>query len=353
MTSGFDSSYLLGLVTFAYFAAALAYLVMMVFKKEAFGLLGFLAALLTAVVHTGAIAWRWIESYQLGPGFGHAPFSNLYESLIFFAWTIAVVYLVMERLYRNRTIGVFILPLPFLAMAYAGLQPADIQPLVPALKSNWLIAHVITCFLGYAGFALAAGLAVVYLLKKTDWDLWETFLLTSGVAGAAAVYLVVKLAYWNAALVTPVQNPIGLAVNFFIIVLPLPLGLLAAAGLGYLLYLTGRAGRSAILSLKSEILDSLIYQNIVIGFLLLTAGIVTGAIWAHTAWGSYWSWDPKETWSLITWFVYAAVLHARMVRGWAGRRIAVLALIGFGCVLFTYFGVNLLLSGLHSYATGK
>ena len=100
---------------------------------------------------------------------------------------------------------------------------------------------------------------------------------------------------------------------------------------------------------ESSILDELSYQMVVIGFLLLTLGIITGSVWAHSAWGSYWSWDPKETWSLITWLVYAALLHSRMVRGWKGNKLAALCIIGFCCVLFTYFGVNYL-AGLHSYA---
>lgn len=275
-----NSSTLLGIITFAYFGAALAYLFLLVFKNDKFGKVGSLITLVTFAVHTTAIVWRWIESYQIG--YGHAPFSNLFESLIFFAWTIAAVYLLIEFIYKNKAIGAFVMPLAFLSMAYAGLQPSDIKPLLPALKSNWLIAHVITCFLGYAGFAIAAGLAVMYLiLGRRD----------GSVSG----------------------------------------GIL-----------------SKFPSLK--VLDNLIYQNIVIGFLLLTAGIITGSIWAHSAWGSYWSWDPKETWSLITWLVYAAILHARMVKGWAGKRIAVMAIVGFACVLFTYFGVNLLLKGLHSYA---
>jgi cytochrome c-type biogenesis protein CcsB len=281
MTGTFNSSLLLSGTTFAYFGAALAYLFLLVFKKEFFGRAGTAITLATVIVHLGAIIWRWVESYQLG--FGHAPFSNLFESLIFFSWTIAVVYLIIERVYKHQSIGAFVLPLAFLAMAYAGLQPKEIRPLLPALKSNWLIAHVITCFIGYAGFALAAGLGLMYLLK------------TAG----------------------------------------------------------GSTGDKPGLLPSPRVLDNLIYQNVVIGFLLLSAGIITGAIWADQAWGTYWSWDPKETWSLITWFVYAAILHARMVRGWQGKRIAVLAIVGFGCVLFTYFGVNFLLSGLHSYATGK
>ena len=98
-----------------------------------------------------------------------------------------------------------------------------------------------------------------------------------------------------------------------------------------------------------KVLDELMHQTIIFGFLWLTLGIITGAVWANDAWGTYWSWDPKETWSLITWFVYATALHARFVRGWAGRRIAYISIIGFVSVMFTYFGVNFLLSGLHSY----
>ena len=99
-----------------------------------------------------------------------------------------------------------------------------------------------------------------------------------------------------------------------------------------------------------DLLDEVIYRSIAIGFLLLGIGIITGAVWANYAWGSYWSWDPKETWSLITWFIYAAFIHARLTRGWRGKKAAVLSILGFICVLFTFLGVNYLLAGLHSYA---
>jgi cytochrome c-type biogenesis protein CcsB len=168
-------------------------------------------------------------------------------------------------------------------MAYASLSPNisdHIQPLVPALKSNWLIAHVITCFFGYAAFAVAFGISLMYLFKQ-----WDT------------------------------------------------------------------QGKNRLLAYfpKSKVLDELNYQMVMFGFLFLSVGIITGSVWANSAWGSYWSWDPKETWSLITWFIYATLLHARMTRGWYGKRIAYLSIIGFMAVIFTYFGVNFLLSGLHSY----
>jgi cytochrome c-type biogenesis protein CcsB len=174
------------------------------------------------------------------------------------------------------------MPLAFMAMAYASLSPNindRIQPLLPALKSNWLIAHVITCFIGYAAFAVAFGLSIMYLIRQREPD------------------------------------PKGSLLDRF------P---------------------------KPTVIDDLTHQMVMFGFLFLSVGIISGAVWANSAWGRYWGWDPKETWSLITWFVYATLLHAKLMRGWHGRRIAYLSVIGFAAVLFTYFGVNLL-PGLHSY----
>ena len=276
------NSIILSYITFVYFASFMLYLLMMVMGKEFFGRLATFVTLAGLLGQSLAIVLRWIESYDLG--IGHAPLSNLYESLIFFAWTVVFFYLLIEWRTKNRSLGAFATPLAFLAMAYASYSPtisSRIQPLVPALKSNWLIAHVLTCFFGYAAFGIAFGLSLMYLLKKRE-------------------------------------NP--QSSNIFIRIIP-----------------------------ESSILEDMSYQMVVIGFLLLTLGIITGSVWAHSAWGSYWSWDPKETWSLITWLVYAALLHSRMVRGWKGNKLALLSIIGFSCVLFTYFGVNYL-AGLHSYA---
>ena len=264
-------------VMFAYMAASVLYLCYWVFKKDAIGTAASWLSWAVFGAHTAMIILRWIGSYELGHG--HAPFSNLFESLVFFSWTIALVYLLLEWKTRIKAIGAFALPLAFFALAYCALENLDpqIKPLLPALKSNWLIAHVITCFLGYAGFGVSCALSIMYLFTKQ---------------GAIP------------------ESP------------------------------------------KAMLLDELIYQTVVIGFILLTAGIVTGAIWADSAWGRYWGWDPKETWSLITWFVYAAFLHSRYMRGWQGKRLAVFSIIGFACVIFTFLGVNLLLAGLHSYGSG-
>ena len=278
-----NSSNLLSIVTFIYGLAAFLYIVSWIFNKKMPGRIATWIAIIAVVGNTGGIALRWIESYRLG--IGHAPLSNMYESLVFFAWTIGVIYLVVEQTYKNRIIGAFATPLAFMAIAYASLSPniSDrIQPLIPALKSNWLIAHVVTCFIGYAAFAIAFGISLIYLFKQRKTG-----------------------------------NKTGLFNR-------LP---------------------------EFGFLDELTHQMVTLGFLFLTIGIITGAVWANSAWGSYWSWDPKETWSLITWFIYATLLHARMMRGWEGKKIAYLSIIGFLAVMFTYFGVNLL-PGLHSYGQG-
>lgn len=281
-----NSSILLSAATFVYALAAFLYIFSWVFKKDTAAKAGLRITVVGLVANGGGILMRWAESYDLG--IGHAPFSNLYESLIFFAWTIAVIFVVIDRKYKVPIVGAFAVPLSFLALAYASLSPninQQIQPLVPALKSNWLIAHVITCFIGYAAFAIAFGVSIMYLVKHG----WE------------------------------------------------------------------KEGRSWISLLpETEAMDALSYQLVMFGFLFLTVGIITGAVWANTAWGRYWGWDPKETWSLITWIVYAVLLHARNMRGWRGKRIAYLSLIGFAAVLVTYFGVNYLpmifgVDGLHSY----
>lgn len=275
-----SSSQLLSISTFVYGLAAFLYLAALIFKKPQLTLPARWTVVAAVVATTAGLGLRWVESYRLG--IGHAPLSNLYESLVFFAWTAGLIYLFMEFKYKNALIGAFVTPIAFMAMAYASMSPniSDrIQPLVPALKSNWLIVHVATCFFGYAAFAVAFGMSLMFLIKARNPER------TDGIVGHIP---------------------------------------------------------------KLELLDELTHRMVLFGFLFLTGGIITGAVWANSAWGSYWSWDPKETWSLITWFVYATLLHARLMRGWEGKQIAYLSILGFAAVLFTYFGVNLL-PGLHSY----
>jgi len=326
------SSSLLSMVTFLYGLAAFMYIAAWVFKKPAPGRLATWVASAGLAGNVGGMLLRWVESYRLA--IGHAPLSNLYESLTFFACSIVAIYLVVERRYGNRVIGAFTTPLAFLAMAYASLSPdiSDrIQPLIPALKSNWLIAHVITCFIGYGAFAIAFATSLMYIYRQRDAAgqggvLALIYGLFTFAFGAFFIRIIIRVPWIAAALI----------------------GLTVAIGV-YLLHVRRRPDdRLMALLPETAVLDELNHQLVMFGFLFLTIGIITGAVWANSAWGRYWGWDPKETWSLITWFVYATLLHARMMRGWRGKRIAYLSVVGFLAVLFTYFGVNLL-PGLHSY----
>jgi cytochrome c-type biogenesis protein CcsB len=258
-----------------YLLCSLGYLVFATSKNRIVGTFCTTFLTIGLALHSVGLVLRWIETHRTG--YGYVPLSNMYESLIFFSWTIVLVYLILEFKYQQKIIGVFVTPFAFLAIALTSIIPgieAKITPLVPALQSNWLAIHVITCFFGYAAFAVSFGISLLYLIREKTESKW----------------------------------------------LPSP-----------------------------SLLDEINYKSIIIGFPMLTLGIVTGAAWANYAWGSYWSWDPKETWSLITWFVYAAFLHARITRDWRGKKAAILSVVGFGAVLFTYFGVNYLISGLHSY----
>jgi cytochrome c-type biogenesis protein CcsB len=291
-----NSSLLLGATTFIYLLSTALYLAFFIFRAKKPGIIATLVTIVGLLTQTAGIGLRWIESYQMG--IGHAPLSNMYESLVFFAWCIALFYLIIEAVYKNRYIGAFAMPFAFFSMAYASFATeisSRINPLVPALQSNWLIAHVVACFIGYAAFAVACGLGIMYLLKARGKEKAKS-------RGK---------------------------------------GKKEAAASGGLLDL--------LPSLKD--IDDITHKSILFGFLWLSAGIITGAVWANSAWGTYWSWDPKETWSLITWFVYASALHARFTKGWGGKRIAWISIIGFLAVIFTYYGVNFLLSGLHSYGS--
>ena len=275
---------ILSYVTFIYFFSFVFYLFKMILKNNFWGYAASFLALMGLFAHTLALILRWKASYNLG--FGHAPITNLYESLIFFAWSIMILYMTIEWRIKSKIIGAFVVPIAFLIMAYASIAPGinnSIEPLIPALQSNWLTTHVLTCFMGYAAFTVAFGCGVLYLWKDRKYD---------------------KVNEYDSGLARTMPS--------------------------------------------LDMLEVLIYQSTALGFIFLAMGIMTGSVWAHYAWGSYWSWDPKEIWSLITWLIYAIMLHARYVHGWRGKRLAIMAIVGFVSVLFTYLGVNFLPS-LHSY----
>ena len=252
---------------------------------------------------TAQLVLRWWQS-------GHFPISNLYESLCFLAWASTLTQLLVERSYPSPVVAAAATPMALGGVAFASFAlPDQLQqaaPLVPALRSSWLVMHVSVIMVSYAALLVGSllSLAVLFTDRNRQLELRSSSIGSGGFRQAE-----------------------------------LALGAGGGAGLNL---------SSATLSL-SEQLDSLSYRTITVGFLLLSVGIVSGAVWANEAWGSWWSWDPKETWALICWLVYAAYLHTRLSRGWQGRRPALVAVAGFVVICVCYIGVNLLGIGLHSY----
>ncbi|MFW6359687.1 MAG: c-type cytochrome biogenesis protein CcsB [Chroococcales cyanobacterium] len=283
---------------------------------------------------------RWIEA-------GYFPLSNLYESLFFLAWGITTVHLVAEWMSRSRLVGVATAPLAMGVTAFAALSlPAEMQsaaPLVPALKSNWLMMHVSVMMLSYATLMVGSLLAIAFLIVTRSQDI---ALQGSSVGTGGYRYNGIKGKILSQPELTR-DVPASTVVNYS----ESNTAVLNAVSTQTAPPLTQTAPVSLSpqrLSL-AETLDNISYRIIGLGFPLLTIGIIAGAVWANEAWGSYWSWDPKETWALITWLVFAAYLHARITRGWQGRKPAILAASGLLVVWICYLGVNLLGKGLHSY----
>jgi len=254
---------------------------------------------------TAQLVLRWLDS-------GHFPISNLYESLCFLAWGCTLTQLLVERSWPSPLVPAAATPMALGCVAFASFALPDTlqeaSPLVPALRSSWLVMHVSVIMLSYAALLVGSllSMAVLFTYRGNVLELRSSSIGSGGFRQAQ----------------------------------------LASAGAD---------GSSAQVELSSvampiaEQLDSLSYRTITVGFLLLSVGLVSGAVWANEAWGSWWSWDPKETWALICWLVYAAYLHTRLIRGWQGRKPAFVAVAGLVVIAVCYIGVNLLGIGLHSY----
>ena len=230
---------------------------------------------------------------------GYFPLSNLYESLIFLSWGISTIHLFVEFRTQSRLIGAISTPIIFFISGFSSLTlPIEMQkalPLVPSLQSNWLMMHVSMMMVSYATLIIGSLLSILYL----------AFTLFKNKK--------VKVENTITNIVTVQQNNVG--------------------------------SQSPIL----QTIDIWSYRIIGLGFPFLTIGIISGAVWANEAWGSYWSWDPKETWALITWLIFAVYLHSRLLKGWQGAKAASLGSCGFFVIWICYLGVNFLGKGLHSY----
>ena len=380
------------------------------------------------IANTGAVAHRWYEA-------GHPPFASIYEMLLSFVWTLAVLTLIAEKKYGVKVIGTVTMPVAIVGVILMQLLRTDVHPLVPALQSTWLHVHVTLAMLAYAACALSFALAMMFLIQ--DKVQTETFLAaTSFFTIGTYLGILTRFEKWGGLSViawNPTEKSevfLSKGVRLFVVIpdlgwlMVLVLAAVAAPALLYLLWrktqkeslleianravfigillqtlallffiLRARDGHYASLDVdglfptslaaspfilsglvggifvslmyllllwrrpdlermlpSADDLDRITYRTIAIAFPLLTLMIAAGAYWANRTWGSYWSWDPKETWAAITWLVYAGYLHMRITRGWRGRRAAYFAILGFAVVMFTFFGVTYLLPGLHAYA---
>lgn len=276
---------------------------------------------------------RWREGHLMGPDLGHIPVSNLYEVFVLFALVTALFYLYYERRYNTRALGGFVLlvvtsSVVFLLWYSFTREAYQIQPLVPALKSWWMKIHVPANFIGYGTFSLAAMVGFAYLVKQhgqtKSWlKLAPLFILGVLLAAEPMVF-----------------RTEGLSATWM-----LYFGIGAVIVGTILLFRAPIAARLP----SFEVLDDIMYRAIAIGFAFFTVATILGALWAADAWGAYWQWDPKETWALIVWLNYAAWLHLRLMKGLRGTMAAYWALVGLLVTCFAFLGVNMFLSGLHSY----
>lgn len=263
-------SHWIGAATVLYLVAALLFIALAVSGRSWLRWPSLVMMGLGFLAHTAAIAAR-------AKAAGHLPLTNTYETLLVFAWVLVPLSYGLDRRYRLPALNAFTMPLVAVALAALSLLSSDIEPLMPSLKSNWLLVHVLACFVAYAAFGVAFVASVVLVMSKR---------------------------------LKPSEKRLR----------------------------------------QQALLDAITYRTITFGFPLLTLGIVTGAVWANTCWGRYWNWDPKETWSLVTWLIYGIFLHLRLTTRWPGRWAAWASIGGFVCVIVTYLGVNLLYAGyLHAY----
>ena len=263
------------LAFWVYLLSAACYLGYLFSRRERLSRVGTALLSVGLVVHTASLVVRTVVAAR-------PPFMNLYEYVLSLTWGVVLVYLVLERVAKSRAFGAFVVPLVAIFAYLASRLPSEVNPTLPALRSAWRVPHIGSAILAYAAFALAFGLAIMYLARERVSNKGTSF--------------------WSTRLPS------------------------------------------------LDVLDQTIYRTIAFGFMMQTALLITGAIWAQFAWGRYWGWDPKETWSLITWLIYAAYLHTRTTMGWRGHRSALVSVIGFLAVVFTLLGVSYLLPGLHSYA---
>ncbi len=394
---GASGGFLLG--AFLLYCAAFLLFGAAVTAKRRWDKAGFLAAAAGFVCHLLFFFTRWYIS-------GYIPVSNMYEFMTFLAMMIVFAVLVLYLLYKSPALCAFSLPVGIVILAYASVFPKEITPLIPALQSRWLAIHVTLAASGEAFFAAGFAAGLMYLIRNVDFRStdarWKrrgvefTFFAMLAVIGFAVSSLGFQASGFRAVFEAPSAGREGQAVENRYTLPPLVSphegvykegsvflgmrnGLLQAPGwmkgvqagrklntvvwsllAGGVLYgglraaarkPLGAVAQPFLRRMDPEDLDEIAYRSIAIGYPVFTLGaLIFAMIWAHEAWGRFWGWDPKEVWALITWLFYAVYLHLRLSKGWHGEKSAWLAVLGFIIVIFTLIGVNLVITGLHSYA---
>ncbi|MGI8315405.1 c-type cytochrome biogenesis protein CcsB [Halobacillus mangrovi] len=359
-------------------------------KSKVAGNIGITLTIIGFFTQLGYFITRWIASQ-------HAPVSNLFEYTTFFGMMLVFAFIVLYFIYRVDLLGLFALPIALLIIAFASMFPTEISPLVPSLQSHWLYIHVTTASLGQGILSVSFVAGMIFLIRQVDqtkkskhtsWLEFVIYVLASTIAFilvttgfSAAGYeetfkapvndQQVEITYEVPAIAGPFDGELvsedGMAplfsapewmrgeeaskkLNTFIWSL---LGGLVLYGLTRVILRkrVAAAIQPLLRKVNPELVDEVSYRSVAIGFPVFTLGaIIFASIWAQQAWDRFWGWDPKEVWALITFFFYAAYLHLRLSRGWQGMRSAWLAVGGFGIIMFNLIAVNLVISGLHSYA---
>lgn len=347
---------IIAIAGFIYMLSLPVYIVYILTKSKKIGYAA--TGILTAglVIHIIGFIQRFKEMYEINKSLLRSiPLTNLYESLVFFVLCFVAGYLLIEWRYKKKSLGVLVSIIAGITISLTELLGVskEVQPLIPALKSNWLLAHVTLSFISYAAFGISFITGLLHIItesenKKSFKYIFATLMLA--VMFFMFVSAVIDIAQaGNPKTVRLFHSTLGNSSLFFSV-----FSWLTLLALIFISWRYGDLIKRILQSFKidADFLEDITYKAIAFGFPVFTiGGLVFGAIWADQAWGRYWGWDPKETWSLITWFVYAFYLHSKFIRGWRGTKTSIIAVFGFLVTIFTYLGVNLFLSGLHSYGS--
>lgn len=358
------------------------------FKSEGrWGKIAFTITVIGFLAHLGYFITRWTAT-------GHPPLSNMFEFTTAFGMTLVGGFIILYVLYKTPVLGMIVLPVALLIIAFASMFPSEVSPLIPALQTNWLAIHVSTVVIAEGILAISAGAGLIYLLKVVDMNkkskqrFWleaimyslvlvigfviaSTFFSLTGYQSdftyinkdgneASVTYNMPALVGMNeyTSLTEGTMEPFFAtpAVINASKVTTVLWSFFVGTILYWLIRLIARKRIAAIFkpfvkNVNLQLMDEINYRAVIIGFPLFTLGaLIFAMIWAQIAWSRFWGWDPKEVWALITWLFYAAYLHLRLGKGWQGEKSAWLGVVGFAIIMFNLVAVNLILAGLHSYA---